>query len=716
MRRLMRRHSLRLGLVVVMAVPVLASPQQTLSGLPQQPTFKTSTELLTLDVVVTDSHGQSVTTLAADDFEVIENKRGVAVKQAVYVPIGGGAPAAAPAPDAGSLSTSAPPRGLVSPPSSQAVHRVVAIVVDDLALSFRSIVDVRSALHKFIDTQLQPGDLVAILRTGAGMGTMQLFTTDKRLLHAAAERVQWTSASRGGVEALAPIEQHLSSPRPTMPNAGLSTPESRAENSTADAHVADKDETIDSLRANIITGGSLGTLELAVRSLQRLPGRKSVVFFSDGIDLVDMRGDPRIWSTVSRLMNSANRSGVVLYSIDARGLLIVGARAEDAELDRGALEHRRTSVWDTQDGLRYLSEQTGAFAVINNNDLNLGLQRILNDQQGYYLLGYVATDESARHWDPDQLKVRVKRPGLKVRWRRGVFGPADPASPSEVAEDPLVTATLSPFNAGAMTMRVTAMFGHAPATGSYVHALCFVDINDVHFTHTADDTYAGEIELLVVAVDASGQRVQAWRKTEPLTLNGAAYEEARKRGITFSATVSLKAEGGYQIRAAVRDTSTGAVGSSSQFVLVPKVGLGQLAISSVLMQGEMPASAMAKADEATGISAETRQQPAVRIFSPASQVTYAYEIYAGLKAEESLLTSVTLLHDGDPVYSSPAQPIAANAGAPRGKGVQVIPIGGTLSLGRDLPPGAYALRVNVIRDRPKAKTRSVAQWVDFEVR
>jgi VWFA-related protein len=543
------------------------------------------------------------------------------------------------------------------------------------------------------------------------MGTLQLFTTDKRLLHAAAERVRWNVVGRGGVDVFTPIEKSFSSPVPRGMGAASLDSTTAESHSTADAHVPDKHDSIEGLRDSIVTAGSLGTLEVAVRSLQRLPGRKSVVFFSDGLDLSDMMGEPRVYGAVSRLMNSANRAGVVLYSIDTRGLMILSARAEDADQDRGAIEERHSSAISTQNGLRYLSEQTGAFAVINNNDMNLGLQRIMNDQQGYYLLGYVATDKSVRSWDPDQLKVRVKRSGLKVRWRRGAFGPADAASPADAPEDSLVTAALSPFNAGAMTLRVTAMFGHTPATGSYVHALFFVDINDVKFAHRVDDdVYTGEVELLVVAVNESGQRVKAWRKIEPMTLHAADYEAARKRGITFDTAVSLKDPGGYQIRAAVRDTTTGNVGSSSQFVLVPKVGSGQLAISSVLMKGEQTTES------------EAREQPAVRIFTSGTNVTYAYEIYTGLKNEEPLSTSITLLRDGQPIYNSPAKPIAnADTSGSTGtgvKGLHVIPIGGTLTLGRDLQPGAYALQVNVTRDRakPKDKARAVAQWVDFEIR
>jgi hypothetical protein len=71
------------------------------------------------------------------------------------------------------------------------VRRTIALVIDDLGLSFRSTYDVRNALKKFVDQQMQPGDLVAIIRTSGGIGALQQFTADKRQLHAAIERVNW---------------------------------------------------------------------------------------------------------------------------------------------------------------------------------------------------------------------------------------------------------------------------------------------------------------------------------------------------------------------------------------------------------------------------------------------------------------------------------------------------------------------------------------------
>src|SRR5207244_360916 len=86
------------------------------------------------------------------------------------------------------------------------IKRTIAIVVDDLGLSFESTYYVRRALKRFVDEQMQPGDLVAIIRTGSGMGALQQFTADKRQLYAAIERVKWNSLGRGGVSAFAPMQ------------------------------------------------------------------------------------------------------------------------------------------------------------------------------------------------------------------------------------------------------------------------------------------------------------------------------------------------------------------------------------------------------------------------------------------------------------------------------------------------------------------------------
>jgi hypothetical protein len=86
------------------------------------------------------------------------------------------------------------------------VRRTVALVVDDLGLSFASIAQLRSALKKFVDERMEPDDLVAILRTGAGMGALQQFTADNRMLYAAIDRVRYNALGRVGVASFPPFQ------------------------------------------------------------------------------------------------------------------------------------------------------------------------------------------------------------------------------------------------------------------------------------------------------------------------------------------------------------------------------------------------------------------------------------------------------------------------------------------------------------------------------
>src|SRR5260370_27687116 len=88
------------------------------------------------------------------------------------------------------------------------IRRTISVVVDDLGLSFESTYYVRRALKKFVDEQMQTGDLVAIIRTSGGMGALQQFTSDKRQLYAAIERVKWYANGRGNVGAFAPLARN----------------------------------------------------------------------------------------------------------------------------------------------------------------------------------------------------------------------------------------------------------------------------------------------------------------------------------------------------------------------------------------------------------------------------------------------------------------------------------------------------------------------------
>ena len=732
-----------------------------ISGLPAQdvdtqrerPVFRTSADLVTVDAVVTDGDGRHVTDLTADDFEIEQSGQPQAVRHAAYVPLVSAAadgstrrrPTEPPGgePPAGAIPLT---EALTARPAP--IARTVAIVVDDLGLSFESTAHAREALQRFVDREVQAGDLVAIIRTSGGMGALQQFTTNKRLLHAAIERVRWTVLSRSGIAAFAPaVPSNGMEDDPSDPSrkdvggrpAGGQTPE---------AGMAFGEDAEETLRENVLAGGSLGALEFVVRGVQNLPGRKAVIFVSEGFDLFNRKGQAKIYTAFTRLMDRANRAGVVVYTIDGRGLETGRLTAEDhpmppplssgiggndgdrvmRELVIGHETRRQTLIRNTEEALHYLAWQTGGFAILNTNDMAGGFRRVLSDLRGYYLLGYDAPPGTPRNWDPGRVTVRVKRAGLAVRARQGFFGPADPNEKPEPLGDALTMAAMSPFGASDIAVRLTSLFGHDSGQGAYVRSLLFIDANGLEFAPAPGERFEASADVLQIAVGENGVLLGEWRRTLTFSLREDQLRDARSRGIVYSTRMTVEKPGGCQVRVAIQDLKSEALGSASQFVEIPRVGTGTLALSGVLVRAlRATAGAETPGESSTGtqghagapvtrttareVVTDVLGEPAVRIFGPGTNVVYAYEIYDGLPGNDAarLQMSTSLLQGDRVLYESRWTRVNA---PPRQGRVRVVPIAGRLSLGHDVPPGAYTLQVTVAADRK----RRAAQWVDLEVR
>ena len=280
--------------------------------------------------------------------------------------------------------------------------RVLAIVVDDLKCDLPAMVRARQMLTRYLDTMVAPGDLVAILRASGGSGALQQFTSDRRLLAAAIERVRW------------------------VPRAGSS-----------DGGFSFHDEFLGDLEIN----GVLGALEYAVRGVAPLPGRKAVVFVSEWgapVRPPSVTGDPV--ERLNKIIDRANRGGVAIYPIDPGGLTTQQLTAADLPAGPGSpdptgvvrdaliavpsvsrmnpLYSRREMLRQYQHGLEYLADRTGGIAVINSNDLVGGLARIIEHTRGYYLIGFDTAIAPGARIDPDDVRIRLKRKGLRVRARQ----------------------------------------------------------------------------------------------------------------------------------------------------------------------------------------------------------------------------------------------------------------------------------------------------------
>ena len=163
-----------------------------------------------------------------------------------------------------------------------------------------------------------------------------------------------------------------------------------------------------------------------------------------------------------QLIKLANRSSVVIYAMDARGLQYTEVTAADNTttfkgtaarnpVARGVNSSRQDLLARTRSGLKYIAEETGGFAVFNNNDIGSGISKVVEDQS-YYLIAYQPSEET---FDPQRrkfhkLEIKVRRPGLKVRYRSGFFGVSDAdeekAEKAKLKDSDIVAAIKAPFS------------------------------------------------------------------------------------------------------------------------------------------------------------------------------------------------------------------------------------------------------------------------------
>src|SRR2546423_1320918 len=209
----MKRNLISLLLFLALCVSLCVAQQATQQPTTQKPeseeVVRITTNLVQVDAVVTDKSGKVVTDLKPEEVQIFEDNRPQKITNFSYFVTGA---ATTEKPSAKPMANQAADKSVPPiPPTSlkpQDVRRTIAIIVDDLGMSFESTHFIRRALKKFVDEQMQPGDLVAIIRTGGGIGALQQFSSDKRQLYSAIERLKWNANGRSGINPFPSLEDN----------------------------------------------------------------------------------------------------------------------------------------------------------------------------------------------------------------------------------------------------------------------------------------------------------------------------------------------------------------------------------------------------------------------------------------------------------------------------------------------------------------------------
>ena len=675
---------------------------------------KISSTLIQIDVTVTDKKGNIVSDLTADEFEVFENGKKQDISNFSFV---SSRNALTRESEKNIESAGNIPVPQVTKTLRNQARRTIVLVVDDLTLSSTSIKAVRRGLRNYLDNQMLPGDLVAIIKTSGGSGVFQQFTSNKNILDAAIKEVRWNPNGIGGLSAFERI-------------------------SVSDDAAAPDDVGPDQGNESVIPR-IFRALKDIIRGMKELPGRKSLVLISEGFSLTvdpaleletNIRNESdsttsRDFGIAKELVKLANRSSVVIYSVDARGVVDTGFTAADntsirspgkspiisRNFDRFTAGRRR-KLADTRAGMKFIAEETGGFAVANNNDIGQGIEKIVDDQS-YYLVGYQPDEEV---FDPNirrfnKFEIKVRRKGLKVRYRSGFFGESDEIgdeTEAATSESKIVKAIRSPFDINGIRIRINPLFSIDSQNRMFLRTFLHINAEDLTFKNLPDGKKTASVEVLSGNFNSLGNIADQFSKIHSIAIGPVQFETVRREGLIYYFEFPIKDGGAYQMRIAIRDTVTDKTGTASQFINIPKVSEKRLMLSGIVLEN-LSLEQWEKADRDSSTGTTPLMDNALRQFKRESVLNYGFDIYnsANKESTSKALTFRTRLYfEGDRIHEGKDSPIEALQ-----QGNNIVTAAGGINLHSDLKPGSYVLQIIVTDKLAKKKQQIATQFVQFEI-
>src|SRR5262245_59284601 len=720
-----------------------------------EPLLRIETELVQIDVVVTDKQGKLVRDLKRVDFELFEDGKkqeishfavGTAAQPARWLAVEKKKPAEKSPAD--------------STPVEIQAGRYIVIAVDDFHIAPENLLNAKRTLQRFINNQMVAGDQVAIATTSGNIGMFQQFTNERDVLERAVNRLsvqnrQVTSPSDipriseyqaelidiGDQDALELAVQEILrlEPMPSPPpnagrggggRGGLNAPSPDGGTSPRERAILQAQSRARGIVAQNAhyTRATLSNLESVIRNLRNLTGRKILILLSDGFHLGG-NSSSQIFD-MRRITDAATRAGVVIYSIDARGLVAVvpggsasePSGADDINLPGARARIENSAVQAKLDGLNALASDTGGTLFKNSNDLNLGLQRVLDANETYYVLAY---EPATPYRDGRFHKIEVRiagRPDLTVRTREGYFASSDKTGDKngktgDIAEkSPDKRKEKSPEKI-AQQERLEKEKGMREGLGSLVPlreipvemAVDFLDITqggsgalvNLHVDASQltlrllNGTHQSALDLLMALFDEKGKAAASFSERISVNIRPERLENAVKNGFNYRRLMALK-PGFYQARVAIREEGSARMGSVSKLVEIPDVGTKQLTLSGVLLsagredQNDLQLANSVYIPQPSSATRRFKKDGAVDF------MVFAYNAKVEKNTADLVIQS-QVFSGSKLVYASPV----AKMTIPESVDLQRIPYAARIML-EEFNSGPYELRVLVIDRLTKA--------------
>ncbi len=566
------RFSGMIAIVAGLAMITPASPQdQNPSSTQNQPaqsstfTLKVNSDLVLTNVVVRDKKtGQVVKGLTEKDFTVTEDGKPQHISSFDFENVDEAA-----ALNEATINASAP-NGVFGAKTGTATqeelrnHRLIVMFFDITSMQPDDLDRAQDAARNYINKQMHPADLVAVVSLDATLSLDQDFTASKDLLLKAVNSYSGTQGAGYGLGATSTSNQ--------VEDASSFTPDESEYN-------------------DINTDRELFALEDISKSLAYLNEKKSLLYFSGGIQRDGIENQASLHAAV----NASVRANVSIYSVDARGLQAISPLGDATtgnlrganSFNGAALQNNLDSNFNTQEVMATLSSDTGGKAFFDSNDFSPAFDRIQHDTSAYYVIGYHSTD-LRRDGRYRRLSIKIDRGDVKLEYRPGYYAPADyQHATKDERERQLEEELASDLPATDMAVYMQALYFRTGDNRFFVPISLVVPGSQIPFVKGGDRDKA-TLDIIGQVRDTNGRDIGDVRDTVKLAVDQS--QQVRQKNVQYTTGFSLPV-GKYHVKFVVRENETGRMGSFETDLTVPDLKKVPLRMSSVVLASQrMPAN------------------------------------------------------------------------------------------------------------------------------
>jgi len=664
-------------LATVLAIGLLCS------SLPaQQPdyTFHAATELVLVNVTVRDKSGKFVRDLKPEDFAVLEDGKpqhvvSFDIENTDILP-------STDVPQAPVLTTltQTPASSPLTPPKAAQQfkdRRLIVLFFDLSAMEPDEIERAAKSAQNYVDKQMLPADLVAVVSLGSSLQINQDFTADHEQL-----KKVLASFNTGAGE-------------------GYEAGTTGSTEGTADTG---QPFTADDTEYNIFnTDRRLEALRSIAKSLARVQQKKSLIYFSSGMDRTGLENQ----SELRAATNAAVRANLAIYTMDISGLqaIVPGGEAQNASL-RGTSAYSGqatlsafNSNFSSQETLVTLAGDTGGRAFLDSNDFGRVFRGVQEDTSTYYILGYHSTNP-ARDGRYRHITVSLKQSGLKLDYRRGYYAPADfRHSNQEDRERQLAEELASDLPSTDLPVYLGAGYFRLSEGKFYVPVSIVVPGSEIPFVSKSNEDKA-TLDIIGVVQDSSKRPVDEMRDTVKLAVNTST--QVRQKNVQYNNAFFLP-PGQYHLKFVVRENQTGRMGSFETDVVIPDLKSQPLKMSSVLLASQIQPTKKKRYDDPLVRDGSEIIPSVTHVFSSGQHLYFYYEVYDPARQTEKgkaqgdsgirVLSNVAFFQGSVKAYETPlVEAKSINASDRKATIFQLdVPL-------TQLKPGFYTCQVNVVDD------------------